>query len=143
MVNGMGQPAGRATFMPEPGGGVRIELDYMGIAPGTHALHIHTTGVCEGPDFTSAGGHFNPTGRQHGTENPMGAHAGDLPNFEVDSSGGGHASVVASSVTLAEGENSLFHPGGTALMIHAMPDDNRTDPTGNAGARVACGIVQR
>jgi Cu-Zn family superoxide dismutase len=91
----------------------------------------------------TAGGHFNPTMKQHGKDNPMGAHAGDLPNFTVDAKGKAKATITAPGVTLADGANSLFHPGGTALMVHAMADDYKTDPTGNAGGRIACGVVEK
>jgi len=91
----------------------------------------------------SAGGHFNPSMKQHGKDNPMGAHAGDLPNFDVDATGKGQATVTVAGVTLADGANSLFHPGGTGLMLHAAADDYKTDPTGNAGARLACGVIQK
>jgi Cu-Zn family superoxide dismutase len=91
----------------------------------------------------TAGGHFNPEMKQHGKDNPKGAHAGDLPNFTVTNNGKGKVSVTTASVILGDGANSLFHPGGTALMVHAMPDDYKTDPTGNAGARIACGVIEQ
>ena len=141
-TNAKGEKVGTATLTPVAGG-VRIEFNVTQLPAGTHALHIHTTGRCEGPDFMSAGGHYNPAMRQHGKDNPMGAHAGDLPNFDVDAQGRGRGTITAMGVTLGEGSNSLFHPGGTALMIHAAADDYKTDPTGNAGARLACGIIQK
>lgn len=141
-VNAKGEKIGTATLTQVPGG-VRITANLSQLPPGMHALHIHTTGRCEGPDFMTAGGHFNPGMKQHGKDNPMGAHAGDLPNFEVDASGKAQTTVTATGVTLGDGPNSLFHPGGTALMVHAMPDDYKTDPTGNAGARLACGVIQK
>jgi Cu-Zn family superoxide dismutase len=141
-VNGKGEKVGTAV-LTQVQGGVRVVANLAALPPGMHALHIHTTGRCEGPDFMSAGGHFNPSVRQHGKDNPMGSHAGDLPNFEVDASGKAQVTVTAAGVTLSEGSNSLFHPGGTALMVHASPDDYKTDPTGNAGARLACAVIQK
>jgi superoxide dismutase, Cu-Zn family len=141
-VNGKGEKVGTAT-LTQTSGGVRIVANLTQLPAGMHALHIHTNGKCDGPDFMSAGGHFNPGMKQHGKDNPMGAHAGDLPNFTVDAKGKGKATVIAMGVTLADGPNSLFHTGGTALMVHAAADDYKTDPTGNAGARMACGIVEK
>jgi Cu-Zn family superoxide dismutase len=144
MINTAGATVGTATITPTVRGtGVLINITLNGLPAGTHALHIHTVGKCDTPDFVSAGGHFNPGGKEHGTENPNGAHAGDLPNVEFLARGEDHVSVAVGGVTLGPGPNSLFHPGGTALVIHASPDDNKTDPSGNAGARIACGVIER
>ena len=137
-----GKEAGTAT-LTEGAGEVKITLDLTGLPQGIHAFHIHETGTCEGPDFKSAGGHFNPYGKKHGVKNPAGSHAGDLPNVTIGLDGTGRAEAAAKGVTLGEGDNSLFHSGGTALVIHAGPDDEMTDPAGNAGARIACGVIQK
>jgi superoxide dismutase, Cu-Zn family len=141
-INAQGQKIGTAHLRQTPAG-VRIEVNISQLPPGTHAFHIHAVGKCEVPDFKSAGGHFNPTAKQHGKDNPLGAHAGDMMNFEVKSDGTARFSTVNAAVTLGEGPNSLFHEGGTALVIHEKADDYKTDPTGNAGNRLACGVIER
>jgi len=108
---------------------------------GTHAFHVHAVGKCEVPDLKSAGGHFNPEGKQHGKDNPNGMHAGDMLNFEVAADGTAKFSTTNPGVTLADGSNSLSNAGGTALVIHEKADDMMTDPTGNAGDRIACGVI--
>jgi Cu-Zn family superoxide dismutase len=142
LINAQGQSVGEAT-LTQTAQGVRIDLNLLSLPPGTHALHIHAIGKCTPPDFKSAGGHFSPFGKKHGMKNPEGPHAGDLPNFEVGKDGRAKFSVVAAEVTLGSGENSLFHPEGTALVIHEGADDYRTDPAGNAGPRIACGVIQQ
>ena len=118
-------------------------MDLRDLPPGLHAVHIHESAQCDPPDFKSAGGHFNPEGRQHGRKNPEGAHAGDLPNIRVGPDGAAAADFLVEGVTLEPGKQSLFKPGGTSLVIHASADDDRTDPAGNAGARIACGVIER
>ncbi len=137
-----GEPVANATLV-QIEEGVKIMLEATHLPPGDHAFHIHAVGQCEPPDFSSAGPHFNPHGKKHGVKNPEGAHAGDLPSLTVGPDGTGKIEVVAKEVTLGEGLNSLFHSGGTSLVIHASVDDDVTDPAGNAGARIACGVVTK
>jgi superoxide dismutase, Cu-Zn family len=137
-----GRVVGSAVFLQEDDG-VRILLDLKGFAPGIKAVHIHDVGLCDPSLFTSAGPHFNPTGAEHGTANPKGPHAGDLPNITVDATGQGHLEVTNPRITLKDGPTTLFDANGSALVVHEGPDDLRTDPAGNSGARVACGVVAR
>jgi Cu-Zn family superoxide dismutase len=137
-----GRPIGTATFAAGDGG-AKVMVRVSGLKPGLHGFHLHAAGLCEGPDFKTAAGHFNPAGKKHGLENPMGHHDGDMPNLVVGADGTGQAAVTLAGVTLGEGEASLFHAGGTALVIHADADDGKTDPAGNSGARIACGVVRR
>lgn len=137
-----GKSIGTAKLAPDPGG-VKITLAVKGLPAGDHAIHIHETAKCDGPDFKSAGGHFNPEKKQHGTDNPQGSHAGDMPNFTVDAKGGSTASVVAPGVTMDDGPHSVFTGGGTALVIHEKADDMKTDPAGAAGNRIACGLIKK
>ena len=138
-----GQQVGLATFT-EASDGLRIEVTGVGLSPGPKGIHIHAVGKCEPPDFVSAGAHFNPAGKKHGRLSPDGAHAGDLPNVMVTPVGAAGLDVTTKAVTLKDGvPASLFGAGGTSLVIHALPDDERTDPTGNSGGRIACGVITR
>jgi len=127
----------------EDASGVRVLAQVRGVAPGKHGFHIHAVGKCEPPEFTSAGGHFNPGGKKHGLKSPEGPHAGDLPNLEVGADGTGRIEYVTKLATLGSGPVSLFGPNGTALVIHAGADDDMTDPTGNSGGRIACGPMRK
>jgi Cu-Zn family superoxide dismutase len=139
-----GTSVGTAVVSEVKGGsGVTIKLNLMNLPPGDHALHIHQNAKCEAPGFTTAGGHFNPDKKQHGLDNPAGHHAGDMPNFTVDAKGKAKTTVTDSSVNMGDGDHSVFANGGTALMIHAKADDMKTDPTGNAGDRIACGTITK
>ena len=137
-----GNSVGMAMISPAKGGGVSIDLDVHGLPPGEHALHFHAVPKCEAP-FTTAGGHFNPATKKHGKDNPEGAHAGDMMNFTVDAKGNAKTTITNKNVTMGSEPNSLYANGGTALMIHASADDMKTDPSGNAGARIACGTITK
>lgn len=136
-----GLPAGTVQLMSD-GTGLSVTVAATGMTPGAHGFHLHTTGKCEAPGFTSAGGHLNPAGRQHGSLAAGGAHLGDLPNLSIGSTGSGSATVeVAGNRDAALAD--IFDADGTAVVVHADADDYRSDPTGNAGARVACGVLER
>lgn len=134
-------PVGTAQLVGR-GDQLSLVMTIAGVSQGTHGVHLHTTGNCEAPSFTSAGGHLNPGGKQHGMDNPMGRHLGDLPNLEVGASGTGTLTAElpgAPDWLLAE----MFDADGTAIVIHAGPDDYKTDPSGNSGSRIACGVLKR
>jgi Cu-Zn family superoxide dismutase len=138
--NAEGQVLGMAIFTQEAQG-VRISVTVKGLSPGEHGIHIHSVGKCEPPDFLSAGPHFNPTNKKHGLTNPEGPHAGDLPNLVAGEDGSAVYEHITDRVTLTPGELSLFDEDGSSLVIHAGPDDQMTDPAGNSGARVLCGVI--
>lgn len=140
--NAQGASVGTATLTERPNG-VKIAPQLSTLPPGTHGFHIHAVGKCDPLGFTTAGGHFNPDARKHGGKTAEGPHAGDLPNLAIGPDGSFKGEVLAPRVTLGSGKPSLFPPNGTALVVHADPDDEMTDPTGNSGARIACGVITR
>ena len=142
LLNAQGQKVGEALLEETPKG-VKISVRVHRLPPGVHAFHIHDKGLCEPPDFQSAGGHFNPFHKEHGLKNPKGPHAGDLPNLVVGADGTEDYETINTLVTLKPGKNSLLKPGGTSLMIHAGPDDYLSDPAGHAGPRIACGAITK
>ena len=142
LKNGTGETVGAVLLVEQPQG-VIVRLEAKNLRPGLHAVHLHAVGKCEGPDFKSAGGHFNPIKKKHGHGNAEGAHAGDLPNMYVAADGTGQYQTLRDGVTLKAGDTSLFDADGSAIVIHVNADDNTTDPTGNAGDRAACGVISR
>jgi Cu-Zn family superoxide dismutase len=142
LVDSSGSRVGVATLSDSAGSGW-LAVSVTGLTPGLHGMHIHESGTCTTPDFQSAGGHFNPDGKQHGTRNPEGPHAGDLPNLLVEDDGSADTTLAISSALLAEGPASMLGTQGRSLVIHADPDDEKTDPSGNSGARVVCGVIER
>ena len=137
-----GNDVGTATIVSK-GSGVEVKLDLKALPPGVHAVHFHQKAMCDPPDFKSAGGHFNPTSKQHGFDNPQGHHAGDMMNFTVKENGTANATVKDDDVVLGTGSeaNSLLSNGGSSIMVHAKADDYKTDPSGNSGDRIACGPI--
>ena len=142
IVDGAGQTIGWARLTEDAGGQLHLNVQVEGVSPGRHGIHLHAIGQCVGPAFASAGGHHNPLGAEHGLENPAGAHAGDLPNLMVNGAGRGHLDAISHHATLSSGAVSLFDADGSAIVIHANEDDQVTNPTGNSGARIACGVIE-
>jgi Cu-Zn family superoxide dismutase len=142
LKDAQGKVVGSAILW-ESGLGIGMEVNIEGLPPGEHAIHFHQNAKCEAPDFKSAGPHFNPDGKKHGLENPEGHHAGDNPNFTVDANGKAHFKWEDKDVTWSEGSRSIFSNGGTSLVIHAKADDQKTDPAGNSGDRIACGLITK
>ena len=135
-----GQERARAT-VTQVGGDLHVRVTSVDMAPGTYGAHIHAVGRCEAPGFTTAGPHWNPTRRQHGKDNPQGMHMGDLPNLVVGADGKGDVDYTVAGATLRDGDQALLAANGASVIIHAGPDDYKTDPSGNSGARMACGVL--
>ncbi|MBV9842787.1 MAG: superoxide dismutase family protein [Sphingomonadaceae bacterium] len=135
-----GKSLGKVLVAQTPAG-LHVLVTAAGLAPGVHGVHIHTTGSCTPPDFKSAGGHWNPTGKQHGKDNPAGMHMGDLPNLTADANGNGTLDAVIPGGMLSTGANPLLDSDGAAVVVHAGPDDYKSDPAGNSGNRIACGVL--
>jgi superoxide dismutase, Cu-Zn family len=140
LIDGKANPVGSA-LLTQLEQGVQIVVAVSGLPAGKHALHIHETGECE-PPFESAGGHFNPTGVEHGWDNPQGPHAGDLPNIYVGE-GAVQVEYITDRLTLEDGETSLFDDDGAAIVIHEGQDDYLSEPAGDAGMRLACGVIEK
>lgn len=144
LVNAQGTKVGTAKIS-SAANGVKVSIKVSQLTPGEHGIHIHNVGKCDGPAFTTAGGHFNPTSAHHGVKNAQEPHPhlGDLENLKVGENGKASATFLISGATLGEGQNSLFHDGGTALVIHAKADDLTSDPSGNSGDRIVCGVIEK
>ena len=138
LKNAQGADVGTAQ-LTQKSKGVQLQITAKGLPPGLKGIHIHETGKCDPPDFKSAGAHYNPKQTEHGRLNPKGAHLGDLPNLEIQADGRGDLKFMTAGATLRE--NSLRKAGGTAIVIHAGPDDLSSDPAGGSGDRIACGVI--
>lgn len=146
IADAKGDQRGTAELWQDADNIVHVDAQLIALPPGPHAIHFHSTGKCDGTEstpFTSAGAHFNPLGRSHGLDNPAGPHAGDAPNFSVGSTGAAHVSFTTDRVTLTSGSTSLFDSDGSSIVIHASADDQTSQPSGNSGARIACGVVKQ
>lgn len=145
MYNAGGTPVGTAQIWQDKNGLVYVDIATIALPAGSHGIHFHDVGRCDvgtTPAFSSAGAHYNPMGREHGLENPKGPHAGDNPNIVIPASGIGRVAFTTNRVSLTPGTTTLFDADGTSLVIHATADDQVTNPSGNSGARIACGVVR-
>lgn len=136
-----GTEVGLAQFTEDDNGLVHVNVLVKGISPGEHGIHVHEVGNCS-PPFTSAGAHYNPLGKHHGLKNPEGAHAGDLPNIIVNDRGEGYLDTTTDILTLSPGPITVFDSDGSTVVVHAGPDDHVSDPAGNSGGRIACGVIE-
>ncbi|MGD9810031.1 MAG: superoxide dismutase family protein [Sphingobium sp.] len=130
-----------AAHLTQQGDDIAVSLSVTGISPGLHGAHIHTTGTCDAPGFAGAQGHWNPAGAHHGLKNPEGHHSGDMPNIDVDADGKGALDFTIANASITGGDTPLLDADGAALVIHAGPDDMMSDPSGNSGGRIACGVI--
>ena len=142
MYNSSGAAVGTAQLWQDGNGTVNVEISSLTLPAGTHGIHFHDVGKCEGPAFTTASGHYNPMAMEHGLQNPRGPHAGDNPNIVIPAGGVGNVSFSTDRVSLTPGTRTLLDADGTALVVHASADDQVTNPSGNSGARIACGVVR-
>jgi superoxide dismutase, Cu-Zn family len=142
MRNAAGKDLGTLTItqITEGSQGISVKGRLTGLPPGEHGIHLHTTGKCDPPKFTSAGDHWNPTKRQHGSRSPQGPHLGDMPNITVGSDSSADVNATTAGGTVS-GDNALLDADGAAVVVHAKADDYRTQPSGNSGDRIACGVV--
>lgn len=144
--NAAGEERGTADIWQDRDNVLHVDVQVSGMPPGPHGIHFHAVGLCDASGttaFASAGAHYNPLGRQHGLDNAAGPHAGDAPNFTVAADGTGRATFTTDRVSLTEGSTTLFDSDGTAIVIHAAADDQISQPAGNAGGRIACGVLKR
>jgi superoxide dismutase, Cu-Zn family len=143
LMTGTGAPAGKAMLM-QTKSGLHLTVDVSWLPAGEHGVHIHAVGMCDGPDFKTAGGHWNPMHKMHGKDAPGGAgpHMGDLPNLTVGADGTGHLDTMIPGATLMGGDMAVLDADGASVVVHAAADDYKTDPSGNSGARLACGVLK-
>jgi Cu-Zn family superoxide dismutase len=127
--------------MSEDASGLTLKVTAAGLPAGTHGVHLHEKGMCEGPKFESAGAHWNPMTKQHGRDNPMGAHLGDLANMDATDGAEATSTYQVAGVTMGGTGNALADADGTSLVVHAKADDYKTDPSGNSGDRIACAVL--